>query len=271
MKESALLGALLPSHPNVLPIIQAVREKYGLQEVYPDDDPIKEIVLGDKIISFDEFRQDIRNRILENMDGLFSEYFVKQYQSAKKAMNLDYQKDLAMFPEETKPAMEAFLGYVKNSSQTVYVLLDAQVDSMVNMLYVNLLLGEDTEAPEEWFGQVATMKTGDETIVFAMASEVTNLDLLCQQIRELHKKTYGKQQTKITNSTVNTAYYLRLTNSKKDKDFILDEYIRRNKFRLPRDKNSVRYAQTRNKYAQRLKKRLQRTKNILDVIVGDKK
>lgn len=270
MQENKLLGALLPSHPDLLPIIKAVRAKYNLPELYPDDIPIKEIFLGDEFISFEEFRQDIKKRILENMTGIFPEDFIKQYQTAKKAIEADYQTELSKFSEELKPGMEVFFEYVRSSSQVVYQILDAQVDSIVNMLYINILLGEDTEAPQEWFGKVATMKTGDETIVFAMASELTDLDLLFQQIRELHKKTFGIRRKKITKSAITSAYYLRLTKTEKDKDFIFDEYIRRNKFKLP-DKNSTRYIQVKNMYAQRLKKKLQRTKIILDVIVRDKK
>jgi len=41
MKESKLLGTLLPSHPDLIPIIQAIREKYNLPEISPDDDPIQ--------------------------------------------------------------------------------------------------------------------------------------------------------------------------------------------------------------------------------------
>ena len=47
MKQSELLGALLPSSPNFQPIIEAIREKYGLSEISPDDDSIEEIIQGE--------------------------------------------------------------------------------------------------------------------------------------------------------------------------------------------------------------------------------
>ena len=43
MKESEFLGELIPTSPDLFPIIQAVREKYNLPEINPDDDPITEI------------------------------------------------------------------------------------------------------------------------------------------------------------------------------------------------------------------------------------
>ena len=50
MKESQFLGTLLPSHPDFLPIEQAIREKYSLPEISPGDEEIAEIFLGDEII-----------------------------------------------------------------------------------------------------------------------------------------------------------------------------------------------------------------------------
>ena len=77
MQEDKLLGALIPSHPDIEPIIQAVREKYNLEIIYLDDDPIYEIFLGDENIPLEEFRLDIRSRILENLDKTVPEDFYK--------------------------------------------------------------------------------------------------------------------------------------------------------------------------------------------------
>jgi len=48
MKESQFLGTLLPSHPDFLPIEKAIREKYGLPELSPDDGPIPKYFKGRK-------------------------------------------------------------------------------------------------------------------------------------------------------------------------------------------------------------------------------
>ena len=41
MKESALLGDLFPSHPEIIPIIRDIREKYQLTEVDLDGERMK--------------------------------------------------------------------------------------------------------------------------------------------------------------------------------------------------------------------------------------
>ena len=45
MKESQLIGTLIPPHPDFQPIIQEIGQKYQLPEVDPDGEPITEIYL----------------------------------------------------------------------------------------------------------------------------------------------------------------------------------------------------------------------------------
>jgi hypothetical protein len=70
MKESQLLGSLLPSLPDFTPILQAIREKYNLPEISPNGDPITEIYLGDEIIPFDVFRKDIESLVRKSLTFL---------------------------------------------------------------------------------------------------------------------------------------------------------------------------------------------------------
>ncbi len=268
MNESKFLGALIPASPNFAPIIKTVREKYSLPDLSPKDDPITEIYLGDDIISLEEFRRDIRSQILENLEQSISEQFSKQYQTAKKSLEYDYQKDLEKIPDELKPNMKVMFDFLLQNMQALYQILDAQIDKMANMVYYNLLTGDTLAAPDEWFGIVTTSTISGEQTILAMANEITNLDTFCQEIRDLHKKTFGVRHVKFTDKTVDSAYYLQLKKNKKPTNFIVEEYIKRNNFKLPR-RNSDRYIQVWNKYAERLKKRLQKTQKILDAMVRE--
>jgi hypothetical protein len=49
MNEAELLGELFPSHPDIIPIIQNIREKYEIPEVSPEDD-IDGILLARRIL-----------------------------------------------------------------------------------------------------------------------------------------------------------------------------------------------------------------------------
>lgn len=270
MKESKFLGALLPSSPDFLPIIEAIREKYNLPEISPDDDPIKEIFLRDEIVPLEEFRREIENLVCADLAFMPPET-AKMYQSAKSIVESKEITGLELLPDEMKKVMETFFVFIKSLMKPVYELLDVQIDNVVNMIYIHLLTGETEEVPSDWFGKVATLEIMGEPTVLAMANEITNLEDFIQQIRQEHRKAFGMRRPKVTNLTVSTAYYLRLKKLKKPWNFIVEEYIRLNKFSMPRDRTSKRYFDTWRRYEQRLKKRMQRTESVLDLVIRDKK
>jgi hypothetical protein len=70
MQASRLLGTLLPSSPDLLPIINELRSKYGLREVFPDDDPIEEIFLDDEPVPLEDFHQETRSLVQAVPDPL---------------------------------------------------------------------------------------------------------------------------------------------------------------------------------------------------------
>ena len=270
MKEAKFLGALLPSSPDFLPIIQSVREKYDLPEISPKDDPIEKIYLGDEIVPLEEFRQDIENRLRENL-GFMPPETAKLYQSAKSLQQANIGQELDTLTDNMKTDIEKLFEFLKTLTGPVIQLLDIQIKSIADMLCYHLLTGETEDAPLDWFGKAGTFISAGEPIVFAIANEVSNLDDVIQQFREEHKRNFGEHHRKVTNTATSTAYYLRLKKEKKPWQFMVEEYIRLNKFSLPRDRNSKRYSEIWNLYAQRLKKRIKRTRAILDVLVRDKK
>lgn len=270
MKEAQFLGGLLPSHPDLLPIIEAVREKYNLHKVVADTDPITEIYLGDEFISLEEFRQDIDNRVRKNLEFL-PPAVVKQYRAAQKMSQIQDLKGLDLLPDDYKQGINGFVQLAKSIAAPFLQVMDAQIEWVVNMLYIYLLTGEADEAPPDWFSKVMTLQINGEPTILALASEITNLDVLFEQIRQEHKKAFGKTRPKLTNTAVTTAHYLQLKRAKTPWNFIVEEYIKRNKISLPRDRTSKRYFEVRRKCEQNLKKRMQRTEAILDVIVRDKK
>jgi hypothetical protein len=41
MHEAKLIGKLLPSHPDLLPIIKEIRAKFDIPEIGPEDDGVQ--------------------------------------------------------------------------------------------------------------------------------------------------------------------------------------------------------------------------------------
>ena len=110
-----------------------------------------------------------------------------------------------------------------------------------------------------------------EPVVVAMATQIVNPDVIIEQFRQEMKKTFGPHRPSVTNIAVSTAYFMQLQRLGKKWDFIVEEYIRLNHFKLPRDRSSPRFFQDWHRYERQLRKRIQRTETVLDILVIDKK
>ena len=78
-------------------------------------------------------------------------------------------------------------------------------------------------------GKVVTIVNDDETTIMAMASQLSNPEVIVQQFREAYYKSFGAYRPRITKTVVNTAYYMQLRRMGKPWSFLVEEYIRRNK------------------------------------------
>jgi hypothetical protein len=272
MKETKLLGSLLPSHPDAIPIIEKIREKYQLPEISPDDDPITEIYLGDEIIPLEVFRQDIENIIQE------SDFFItpesdlyKIYKNAKLYKDKPPKLEgwAKLLPKDAKNKLLELYQAVIKMTDLLVQMIDQQHKAIANMFYIYLLTGESEEAPNDWFSKVATMNIDGETVIMAMASQVADPEIIIQQFREQYKKTFGSRNPKVSDAVVSTAHFLRLRKMGKPWNYIVEEFIRLNKFKLPRDKTSKRYLETHQRYERLLRKRINRSEIVLKVLLKD--
>ncbi len=271
MQESRLLGTLLPSSPDFLPIIQSLREKYNIPEINPDDDPINEIYLGDELISLDDFRLEIEKMVLD-VSGLLPPEIDKLYKWAIKYS--DQPMDMTgaeTISDEWKQALSNLYRVFKSMVGVFKLIGDAFITPITNMIYMFILTGETDEVPRDWFSKVVTFESMGEKMIFTLASPFVDPEFIVQQFREEYKKTFGRHRPKITKTVVSTAYYLRLKRIGKPWRDILEEFIDREGISLPRDRTSKRYFDIKRKAEQLLKKRIQRSEAILDVMLRDKK
>lgn len=272
MKESKVLGALLPALPEYQPMIKALRDKYNLPEISLDDEPIKEIFINDQPIALEEFHQEIFTLVQENstfLDG--NEQFEKLYKQGKQMLGKPYTPKGVekLLPQKTRKAITDLHNLYQDIIKLVIQLVDEQYKAIADIIYIYLLTGEAGEVPEGWFSRVGTVVIQGNPHVFVMASQVANPDVIVQQFHEQYTKTFGIHKPKLTKTMVTTAYYLRLKKMGKKWDYIVEEFIRINKFTLPRDRASKRYFDVHRKYEQVLKKRMQRSQAVLEVIARD--
>jgi len=270
MKESKLFDTLLPSSLDFQPIIKSIRDKFNLPEISPDDDPITEIYLGDEQIPLEDFRQEIKSLVEKIPDHLppeISRILTQAKSFAGKPLDM---REIESCPENFKNALVQFYTMAQSLGASAIKILDYFDYALADMLYVYLLTGESEEISSDWLSKVLTISVFGEPVVFAGATQFANPEVIVQQFREEYKKTFGFHRPKITETMVTTAYYLQLKRMGRPWKFIVEEYIRRNHFSLPRDQNSKRYAEVWKMYSDRLKKRIQRTEIVLDVLLRDK-
>jgi len=270
VKESKLLGSLIPSHPDFAPIIQEIKEKYQLPEISPDDEPIKEIFLGDEIVSREDFLVEIKSMVEKNANHLPSNV-ASLYERSKKYLGkpLKTQGFEKYLPDDFKKSINDLYKVTQDIMGFLVKLLDGHFQNIAGMLYVYILTGETEEVPTDWISKVETITMNDEKMVLVLASQVANPDVVVQQFREQYKKTFGIYRPKLTNLGVSTAYYIRLKRLHKPWDYIVEEFIKRNNLSLPRDRSSVKYAKAYQTYESRLRKRMQRYEEIYDVLFRD--
>ena len=82
MKETKLLGKLLPSHPDILPIFEEIREKYGIPEISPNDDSLKMLLEYELEIDWEAVHSEILEKVKQT--NLLPENTKKLYDSIKQ-------------------------------------------------------------------------------------------------------------------------------------------------------------------------------------------
>jgi len=277
-KESKFLGTLLPSYPDFIPIEDAIRDKYNLSPLSPDDEPIKEFFLDGEPVSMSEFRKDIENRVRANLTFLPPE-ILKVYLPAKafslSQTQIQTQAQLDKFgllPDGLKSGIDSSLKFVEKVASIIILIVDPMIDSIVEMLGWYLLTGETQEIPNDWIGKVTSIESFGTKLIMAMAGPMSNLDVITQQFRMEYKKAFGYYRSTVTKTAVSTAYYLRLKKSGKPWNYIFEEFLRLEpRVRLPKNRMSEEYPNAIKRARELLKSRMKRTEAIFEGLVGDKK
>ncbi len=270
-KENKFFDTLLPTHPDFQPIIQKLRDKYGLLEVLPDGEPITEIFLKDEPVAFEDFRKEVQTMVSKAPDHLppeVSKILTQARVVVGKPLKVN---ELRLVPKKLRDSIIQFMKIVQDMAELTVKQIDEFDSSIADMLYIYLLTGETQETSADWFSKVIKGEIFGEPVVMAFASQMVDPEIVVQQFRKEYAKTFGGNRPKFTNKIVSTAYYMQLKRSGKSWDFIVEEYIKRNKFSMPRDRSSKRYLEIWNRHFQRIKKRMDRSEIILNVLLRDKK
>lgn len=270
MLESELLGTLLPTHPDLFPIVEKIREKYLIPEVSPDHDELTEILLANDI-DWQAVRRDIEREVKANED-LLPASIKKIYDESKKLDNTDFNfPELEPLSEETRQQVIIALKYLYHLLSLSIPSLDEFYTTISDRLFEYLLTGKTREAPQDWFSKVFTLPSFESPIVVAMAGPLADPKAIAEQFKAEYTKTFGKDRPKITKTHLKTAEYLSMKLEGKSLNDMVDLYIDRHPSEFPKNKKSPEYRKAFQTCRGTIKKNIQRLQDAIDERVGDKK
>ncbi len=277
MKETQFLGTLLPSHPDIRPIIQKIREKYGIPEIVSSDG-LKEILLFDHEIDWEAMRRDLEKE-LRQLSGLLPPELALYHKIIELNENLPAEPT---FTEPITEKLKADVLSLYHAYVHVHGLLSnivaspwkTAIDNIFSGTADNLLeflmTGEAREVPNDWLSAVFELPIFGENVVMAMASQLTDPAVITEQFREQLTKSYGKHRPTITKTNLSTAEYLAMKWDGMKLIDIADEYIQSHRLEFPKDEESDDYKAAKRKVEEMLKQRIRRAEQTFDAIVGDK-
>jgi len=262
MKETELLGKLMPGHPDIFPIIENIREKYSIPPVDLEDD-IDEILLTRDDIDWDAVKQDIDAQV-KNIQ-FFDEKETAYIQTLQKLTGTPFDfPELADLPDEIRENLKKLISVLLQPYALSLTLLEEKTYKPVaEMIFEYLLTGKTRDVPEEWFGKVFTGDMFGKKIVIAMAGEGTNPKLIAEQLKSEITKTFGKYKLDVTETHVATAEYLAMKLQGDSLKRLVEKYEEKHPSEFPTDKNSKAYKQTKATHREMMKKRLQRLKDFV--------
>jgi len=222
MKETQLFGKLLPSHPDILPILEEIREKYQIPEISPYDDSLRVFLEYDLEIGWGDVHGEILERLKET--DLLPEKTKKFYNATKNMqVNPFYDPEFENVSEEFRNGIKIIIeSFVKNYEPVINAI-DGMYREFTNLCLEFLLTGEARELPPAWFCTVDVMDIFGEKVILAMANQVADPEDVAEMFKAKYRATFGKHRPKITEKHVKTADFLRMRWEGKSIAYLLEE------------------------------------------------
>jgi hypothetical protein len=259
---SELLGKLLPGHPDIFPIIQNIREKYGIPEIRPEDD-IAEILLMRDDIHWDAVKKDIDEQV-RNIP-FFTDTEQAYFQTIKTIQSFQYDggEFAALSPKMQQSVKQLISVLMQPHALAVSVIEEKTYTPVAEMILEYLMTGKTRDVPEEWFGKVFVSNMFGDKVVIAIAGEATNPNHVAEQLKSEMNKTFGEYKLDVTDTYLETAEFLMMELQGDSLERRVERYEEKYPNEFPPDKDSEEYKIFKRKIRGNMKKQLYRLKKFL--------
>jgi hypothetical protein len=112
MEINKLLGKLTPAHPDCIPIIETIRNKYNIPEILPGDETLAEMLGSEAEIDFEAMRADIEKELRQTPDLIPKETQNLINLLVLKENNYEGLKDLEEMTPQVRDSFIALLNLV---------------------------------------------------------------------------------------------------------------------------------------------------------------
>ena len=279
-KEAKFLGTVLVLSPLLLPILEKIRDKYGIEEISLTEDGLRKHLLKsieyNQEVDWEAVRQDLEIEIRKIPDLLPPE-FAFYHTLLKDAKNMPPE------PTFTEPATEKLRADVtelyhryfrlyKFTADNIAAPWQTAIDNCFTDITDNalefLISGKTRDIPHDWISVVSTLPMFDDNIVIAMASRMSNPDKIAEQFHQKIIDTYGKRNQKLTKKNMPYAEYLTMKLKRIPLRDIADEYITSHSKEFPKDPVSPEYLKKKRELKVKLKLIIKRLIKTLENLTG---
>lgn len=263
------LGKLTPAHPDLLPILAFVREKYGIPEIALGDETLAEILGADNMPDVEAMRDDIEQELRKVPDFLPEKaQLVFKILEAKE--NDFAYPEMDELSEEMRKMVKALMLLATQFVEPYKYAFDIIFSGLADHSIEYLLTGTARELPEDWFMMAGPMHTfWDVPVIVAMGSKLADPREVAKLYKAEYRNTFGEFKPKITDGQVKSADDLRMNLEGKSINYLVGIYEENHPSEFP-PPNSKQYEKTRQTHYDRIKKNLQRLNTRLDEILGTK-
>jgi hypothetical protein len=268
MEINKLLGKLTPAHPDLIPIIKTIREKYDIPEMEPGEETLAELLGGKAEIDYETMRADIEDELRQTPDLIPKETQNLINLLVLKENNYEGLKDLEEMTPQVRDSFIALLNLVSVFIEPFGYAIEKLYQSLSNNLFEYLISGNASELPEELFQNVFTQNIMGTPVIVAMCGQASDPKEVAKQLTAEYTRNFGKDRPKITSSNLDTADFLRMKMEGKSLGYLVDIYAENHPSEFPSDFRSREYKEAKEKQKEKMKKRLQRLEKSIDKILG---
>jgi len=227
MKEAQIIGKLLPTHPDILPILEEIREKFNIPPISPTDESLKILLEFDLEINWKAVHGEILERVKET--DIFLDKTIRIYRLLKKAQAVTPDDwDFENISEKFKNEILALADLLIKQNKPLLDSIDNLYKELADHCLEYLLTGEAREIPQDWISTVEVMDNFGEIIIVAMAGQLADPDEIAELFKTKYINTFGKKRPKFTEEHVKTTDSLRMKWEGKSTTFLLEEEDIRN-------------------------------------------